>query len=100
MGTRVVEHPPLGGDQRLVTIEDIRAARDKLTGHPATIFMPVNAPLPKVEATRNYGATVELGGQAVDDCIASAKDLCQDGEAVFVPPFDDPLIVAGQGTIG
>ncbi|HWC42715.1 MAG TPA: pyridoxal-phosphate dependent enzyme, partial [Actinomycetota bacterium] len=39
-------------------------------------------------------------GQAVDDCIASAKDLCRDGEAVFVPPFDDPLIVAGQGTIG
>src|SRR4029450_12774854 len=72
----------------------------KLTGHPATIFMPVNAPLPKVEATRNYGATVRMSGQAVDDCIASAKDLCQDGEAVFVPPFDDPLIVAGQGTIG
>ncbi|HEV3464646.1 MAG TPA: threonine ammonia-lyase, partial [Actinomycetota bacterium] len=72
----------------------------KLTGHPATIFMPVNAPLPKVEATRNYGATVRMSGQAVDDCIASAKDLCRDGEAVFVPPFDDPLIIAGQGTIG
>ena len=72
----------------------------KLTGHPATIFMPVNAPLPKVEATRNYGATVRMSGQAVDDCIASAKDLCADGQAVFVPPFDDPLIVAGQGTIG
>ena len=144
MGTRIVEHPPLGGDQSLVTIEDIRAAAErvdgvirptpvdrsetlsalagrpvilkpehrqrtgsfkirgaynrisrlppgtpvvagsagnhaqgvalaaKLTGHPATIFMPVNAPLPKVEATRNYGATVQMGGHAVDDCIASA----------------------------
>jgi len=147
MGTRTVEHPSLGGDQRLVTIEDLRAARDrvagvirptpaepseplselagrpiilkpeqrqrtgsfkirgaynrisrlppgtpvvagsagnhaqgvalaaKLTGHPATIFMPVNAPLPKVEATRNYGATVRLSGQAVDDCIASLRWL-------------------------
>jgi threonine dehydratase len=72
----------------------------RLTGHPATIFMPVNAPLPKVEATRNYGATVRMGGHAVDDCIASAKDLCRDGQAVFVPPFDDPLIIAGQGTVG
>jgi threonine dehydratase len=167
-----MEHPPVGGGQRLVTVEDVRSARvrvagvvrptpvdrsetlsalagrplllkpehrqrtgsfkirgaynrisrlapgipvvagsagnhaqgvalaARLTGHPATIFMPVNAPLPKVEATRNYGATVRVGGQAVDDCIASAKDLCGDGEAVFVPPFDDPLIIAGQGTIG
>jgi threonine dehydratase len=72
----------------------------KLTGHPATIFMPVNAPLPKVEATRNYGATVRLDGQAVDDCIASAKAFGEAEGAVFVPPFDDPLIIAGQGTIG
>ena len=156
MGTRVVEHPPAGGDQTLVTIDDIRAAAErvtgvirqtpvdrsetlsalagrpvilkpehrqrtgsfkirgaynrisrlpgtpvvagsagnhaqgvalaaKLTGHPATIFMPVNAPLPKVEATRNYGATVRMSGHAVDDCIASARTLC-DAEAVLVPP--------------
>jgi threonine dehydratase len=72
----------------------------RLTGHPSTIFMPVNAPLPKVEATRNYGAEVLLAGDAVDDCIASAKARCQADGAVFVPPFDDPLIIAGQGTIG
>jgi len=72
----------------------------RLTGHPATILMPVNAPLPKVEATRNYGATVRLEGEAVDDCIAVAKALGEAEGAVFVPPFDDPLIVAGQGTIG
>jgi threonine dehydratase len=72
----------------------------KLTGHPATIFMPVNAPLPKVEATRNYGATVRMAGQAVDDCIASARSLGEVEGAVLVPPFDDPLIIAGQGTIG
>jgi threonine dehydratase len=72
----------------------------RLTGHPATIFMPVNAPLPKVEATRNYGATVRIDGQAVDDCIANAKAFGEAEGAVFVPPFDDPLIIAGQGTIG
>jgi threonine dehydratase len=72
----------------------------KLTGHPATIFMPVNAPLPKVEATRNYGATVRMSGHAVDDCIASARTLGDAEGAVLVPPFDDPLIIAGQGTIG
>src|SRR4029453_4801470 len=172
MATRTVEHPSLGGDQRLVTIEDIRAARERVagvirptpaepsetlselagrpiilkpeqrqrtgsfkirgayncisrlppgtpvvagsagnhaqggalaakrTGHPATIFMPVNAPLPKVEATRNYGATVRMSGQAVDDCIASARTLGDAEGAVLGPRVDAPLTLAGQGTIG
>jgi threonine dehydratase len=71
-----------------------------LTGHPATILMPANAPLPKVEATRNYGAETVLGGDAVDECIAGAKRFAAEHDAAFVPPFDDPLIIAGQGTIG
>jgi threonine dehydratase len=71
-----------------------------LTGHRATIFMPSSAPLPKVDATTGYGATVKLGGEAVDDCIAAAKRFAAEQGAVFVPPFDDPLIIAGQGTIG
>jgi len=71
-----------------------------LTGHRATIFMPSSAPLPKVDATTDYGATVKLGGEAVDDCIAAAKRFAAERGAVFVPPFDDPLIIAGQGTIG
>ena len=71
-----------------------------LTGHRSTIFMPANAPLPKVEATKGYGAEVVLGGEAVDDCIAAAKAHAEAAGAVFVPPFDDPLIVAGQGTVG
>jgi threonine dehydratase len=71
-----------------------------LTGHRATIFMPSSAPLPKVDATTDYGATVELGGEAVDDCIAAAKRFAAERGAVFVPPFDDPSIIAGQGTIG
>ncbi|HZD71330.1 MAG TPA: threonine ammonia-lyase [Actinomycetes bacterium] len=71
-----------------------------LTGHRATIFMPSSAPLPKVDATTGYGATVKLGGEAVDDCIAAARRFAAECGAVFVPPFDDPLIIAGQGTIG
>jgi threonine dehydratase len=71
-----------------------------LTGHHATIFMPASAPLPKVEATREYGAEVVIGGEAVDDCIASARRYGTEHGAVFVPPFDDPLVIAGQGTLG
>jgi threonine dehydratase len=71
-----------------------------LTGHRSTIFMPVNAPLPKVEATRHYGAVVRLEGGVVDDCFALAHAYEKDAGAVYVPPFDDPLIIAGQGTIG
>ncbi|HEV7888867.1 MAG TPA: threonine ammonia-lyase [Acidimicrobiales bacterium] len=71
-----------------------------LTGLRSTIFMPANAPLPKVEATRGYGAAVRLVGDVVDDCIAAAITYAQEAGAVFVPPFDDPLIIAGQGTVG
>jgi threonine dehydratase len=72
----------------------------RLTGRKATIFMPVNAPLPKVEATLGYGAEVQVEQEAVDDCIAVAQRFAAERGAVFVPPFDDPLIIAGQGTIG
>ena len=71
-----------------------------LTAHPATIFMPASAPLPKVQATRDYGATISFAGDAVDDAIDAAKRHADDTGAVYVPPFDHPLIVAGQGTIG
>jgi threonine dehydratase len=71
-----------------------------LTGHEAVIFMPASAPLPKVDATTDYGATVRPGGETVDDSILAAKRFAAEHGAVFVPPFDDPLIIAGQGTIG
>ena len=71
-----------------------------LTGHRSTIFMPSNAPLPKTEATRAYGAEVVLAGEVVDDCIDAARRYADERGAVFVPPFDDPRIVAGQGTVG
>src|SRR5207244_327075 len=71
-----------------------------LSGRRATIYMPANAALPKVEATRAYGATVVLEGAAVDECLALAKAAAAGGDAVYVPPFDDPLVIAGQGTVG
>ncbi|HET6874542.1 MAG TPA: threonine ammonia-lyase [Acidimicrobiales bacterium] len=71
-----------------------------LTGRQATIFMPTGAALPKVEATRGYGATVRLEGESVDECIEMAKVLAAQTGAVYVPPFDDLDVIAGQGTIG
>ena len=72
----------------------------QLLGHRATIFMPADASLPKLQATIAYGAEVIVGGETVDDCIAAARTLAEVDGAVFVPPFDHPDILAGQGTIG
>lgn len=71
-----------------------------LLGQQATIFMPTNASLPKVQATMSYGARVLLGHDTVDDCIEAAREFAADEGATFVPPFDHPDIVAGQATIG
>ena len=71
-----------------------------LCGLSSTIWMPVNAPLPKVEATRAYGATVVLDGDTVDDSVRLAMARSEATGAVFVPPFDDRLVIAGQGTVG
>ena len=71
-----------------------------LTGRRATVFMPAGASLPKVEATRGYGATVRLSGDSVDECMAAARAYADGVGAVLVPPFDDHLVIAGQGTIG
>jgi threonine dehydratase len=72
----------------------------RLTGLRSTIFMPIGAALPKVEATRGYGADVRFGGDAVDDSMELARAYADFAGAVYVPPFDDPLIIAGQGTVG
>ena len=69
-------------------------------GMKSTIFMPEGASLPKVEATRNYGAIVRLEGKVVDDCFLLAQDYAEATGAYYVPPFDHPAIMAGQGTIG
>jgi threonine dehydratase len=71
-----------------------------LLGVKSTIFMPATAPFPKVAATRSYGADVVLGGGVFDDCLAGALAHAQESGARFVSPFDAPLVIAGQGTIG
>jgi threonine dehydratase len=71
-----------------------------MTGRASTIFMPAGASIPKVEATAAYGAEVRLGGVSVDDCIVLARRFAAEHGALYVPPFDDPAVIAGQATIG
>lgn len=66
----------------------------------ATVFMPEQAPLPKVEATLSYGADVQFVGASVDEALEAAKAFAAEHGRVFVHPFDHPDIVAGQGTLG
>jgi threonine dehydratase len=72
----------------------------QLLGLAARVFMPETAPLPKVEATRGYGAQVELAGQTVDDALLAAGAWARRSGAVLVHPFDHADVVAGQGTVG
>lgn len=72
----------------------------QLAGVKATIVMPQTAPLAKVTATRNYGADVVLEGAIYDEAFEKAKELEKEKGFVFVPPYEDPHIIAGQGTLG
>jgi threonine dehydratase len=69
-------------------------------GVPCEVFMPAEASIGKAEAAQALGATVRLAGAAVDDCVAAAKERAAETGMVFVHPFDDPDVVAGQGTLG
>ena len=71
-----------------------------LLGTTATVVMPERAALPKVEATRGYGATVIMHGASVDDAIEEALRISARTGSVFIHPFDHADIVAGQGTLG
>lgn len=64
------------------------------------VFMPAEAPVAKVEATQAYGATTELVGASVDDCLEVAVERAAATGEVFIHPFDDPHVMAGQGTLG
>ncbi|MFF2845219.1 threonine ammonia-lyase [Streptomyces sp. NPDC058001] len=76
------------------------AHASSLLGVRSTVFMPVGAPLPKVAATREYGAEVRLHGQVVDETLAAAQEYAAETGAVFIHPFDHRDIIAGQGTVG
>jgi threonine dehydratase len=66
----------------------------------ATVFMPQDAPMAKVEPTKNYGAMVELKGATFEDSLEAALVYAKSTGATFVHPYEDPLVIAGQGTIG
>ncbi len=66
----------------------------------ATIVMPETVPTIKLEATRRYGPTVLLYGKNFDEALAKAREIESTTGATFIHPFDDPLTIAGQGTIG
>jgi threonine dehydratase len=70
------------------------------TGSPCTVFMPQNAAIPKIKATQDYGATVKLKGKSLADAVDTARHFADDKGAFFVHPYDNPQIIAGQGTIG
>lgn len=67
---------------------------------PCHVFMPAEASISKTEATRSYGATVHLEGDSLEDCLALAKARVESTGEILVHPFEDPAIIAGQGTIG
>lgn len=106
-----------GAFNRLVLLDDAERARGvvcasagnhaqgvalsaSLLGVGATVFMPATAPLPKVEATRRYGAQVVLIGDTFDDAHAACEQWAAERGAVEVHPFDHPDVIAGQGTLG
>ncbi|MCM3586738.1 threonine ammonia-lyase [Mesobacillus maritimus] len=79
--------------------QGVAFASDML-GIPCTIVMPKGAPLSKVQATKSYGANVELEGSVFDDALQYALELKEKTAAAFVHAFDDEAIIAGQGTVG
>ena len=74
------------------------AARE--AGIPATIFMPQDAPMAKVEATRSYGGATELTGAGFEDAVAAAQAHAESTGAALIHAFEDERVIAGQGTIG
>ena len=74
------------------------AARE--AGIPARIYVPLDAPMAKVEACRNYGAETEMVGERFEEALDAARAYVDETGATFVHPFEDSVVIAGQGTIG
>jgi len=72
----------------------------KRLGIPATIVMPVGTPMVKIENTRHHGAEVIVTGTTLEEAAASARAHGEARGMIFVHPYDDPLVIAGQGTVG
>jgi threonine dehydratase len=76
------------------------AAAARARGVPCEVFMPAEAPLSKAEGCSALGAIVHRGGTSVEDCVAAARERAREAGMAFVHPFDDPDVIAGQGTLG
>ena len=76
------------------------AAAAKILNMPATIVMPADSPVSKRERTKSYGAEVVLYDRDREDREAIARDIAGKRGATLVPPYDDPKVIAGQGTVG
>ena len=72
----------------------------RAAGVSCEVYMPAEASVSKAEATMGYGASVHLEGDSLDDCVVLAQARARESGLHFVHPFDDPAIVAGQGTLG
>lgn len=72
----------------------------QILGIKATVFMPIGATIPKVEATKGYGADVEFFGSSIDEALTAAQEFADRTGAVLIHPFNHNDIVAGQGTLG
>jgi len=69
-------------------------------GVPCELFVPAGAPVSKVEACRAFGATVHEGGASVTEALTSSREHARSAGLAFCHPFDDPAVIAGQGTLG
>jgi threonine dehydratase len=69
-------------------------------GIPVTVFMPQDSPMAKFDATRHYGAQVELTGTGYDEALAASLEFAEQTGAIYVHAFEDDRVIAGQGTIG
>jgi threonine dehydratase len=69
-------------------------------GAAATVVMPLTTPLIKIEGAERLGARVVLAGDSFDEAYAAAEELCEREGQIFIPPFEDERVIAGQGTIG
>ena len=76
------------------------ALAGQLLGVKVTVFMPVDASIPKIEATRAYGAEVRFHGATVDEALVEARAFADASGAILIHPFDHEHVVAGQGTLG
>ena len=69
-------------------------------GVNATVVMPESTPLAKVQGTQRFGANIVLAGESLDDAYKVAMQICDEEHRVFIHPFNDHDVIAGQGTLG